>query len=101
VGGWLGPLQGISDRYWIWGYDEIGWFAHQVEEERNAWLRYAQHWLKAHDANGFLEMPGMRGLADPAGSQHSYYANTQSADCPEGFSQEETIKAIWQANDQK
>ncbi len=31
VRGWLGPLQGISDRYWIWGYDEICWFAHQSE----------------------------------------------------------------------
>ena len=95
VAGWLGPLTGISDRYWIWGYDEICWLAHQEEAERNAWLWYAWRWLREHDTNGFLQMPGMRGLADPVNGIHEYYANTHSSACPEGFNQEETIKSIW------
>jgi hypothetical protein len=99
VGGWLGPLTGISDRYWVWGWDEICWFAHQSEEDCNAWLRYAQSWVQEHDSNGFLQMPGMRGLADPVGSLRAYYANTRSPTCPEGFGQEETIKAIWRNNE--
>jgi hypothetical protein len=97
VAGKIGELQGINDRYWIWGWDEICWFAHQCETERNTWLHYAWNWVREHDCNGFLEMPGMRGLADPVGEVHEYYANTRSAACPTGFNQEETIRAIWNA----
>jgi hypothetical protein len=25
---------------WVWGYDEISWFAHQNEAYRNQWLGY-------------------------------------------------------------
>lgn len=99
VAGWLGPLVGISDRYWIWGWDEICWFAHQSEAERNSWLGYALQWVRQADPNAFLEMPGMRGLADPVGSLLTYYANTRSEACPEGFSQELTIKVLWQQSD--
>ena len=95
VAGKIGDIQGISDRYWIWGWDEICWFAHQTEPERNAWLWYAWQWLKEHDPSGFLEMPGMRGLADPVGDVREYYANTPSSACPLGYNQEEIIKAIW------
>src|SRR5580658_752481 len=85
-----------------WGYDEITWFAQQPESYRNEWLRYARSWLREHDRNGFLEMPGGRMLTNgPAASREGsgrinwYFANTKSAACPHGFSQEETIKAIW------
>jgi hypothetical protein len=95
VAGKIGGIQGIDDRYWIWGWDEICWFAHQSEDERNAWLWYAWQWVKEHDPNGFLELPGLRGLADPVGECAVYCANTPSPACPGGFGQEETIKAIW------
>jgi hypothetical protein len=83
-----------------WGYDEITWFAHQPEDYRNQWLRYAWGWLKEHDRNGFLQMPGGRMLTNgpqPAGEEkiNWYFANTKSPACPRGFSQEETIRAIW------
>jgi hypothetical protein len=61
---------------------------------RNEWLRYAWKWLRAHDPNGWLEMPGSRILHAPIGNQWWYWANTRSAATPEGFNQEETIKAI-------
>ena len=41
-------------------------------------------------------MPGGRMLTN--GAVKWYFANTKSAQCPDGFSQEETIKAIWQAD---
>lgn len=83
-----------------WGYDEITWLAQQPEAYRNEWLRYAWNWLKEHDRNGFLEMPGGRmltnGPAIPGGGRLNwYFANTKSPAYPQGFSQEETIKAIW------
>jgi hypothetical protein len=82
--------------HWIWGYDEICWFAHQSEEYRNAWLRYAWDWTRRHDPNGYLQMPGSRTLAAPVGDVRWYRANAKSDAVPTGFSQEQTIKAIWQ-----
>ena len=54
--------------------------------------------MREHDANGCLQMPGSRTLADPVGDIHWYFANTASDTVPNGFNQEETIKAIWQSN---
>ncbi|MBN1341098.1 MAG: hypothetical protein JXQ73_00355 [Phycisphaerae bacterium] len=86
--------------HWIWGYDEICWFAHQPEAYRNRWLAYAWQWVRRHDPNGFLQMPGSRCLASPAiggdGKPTSwYFANRPSNAVPSGFGQEDTIKAIW------
>ena len=81
--------------HWIWGYDEICWFAHLPQEFRNAWLRYAWQWIREHDPSGFLEMPGSRCLASPVEELHWYHANTPSENTPQGFGQEETIREIW------
>ncbi len=81
--------------HWIWGYDEISWFAHLPQQQRNDWLRYAWRWIREHDSNGWLQMPGSRTLCAPIGDCHWYFANTRSATTPTGFSQEETIKSIW------
>ncbi len=84
--------------HWIWGYDEICWFAHQSEAYRNEWLRYAWDWIREHDPNGYLQMPGSRTLADPVGDIHWYFANNASKAVPHGFNQEDTIRAIWDAD---
>jgi hypothetical protein len=97
---------GVSDRpgqprvggCWIWGYDEISWFAHQDAPYRNAWLRYAWRWVREHDPAGFLQMPGSRCLHCPVNGKDWYFANTPSAAVPDGFGQEETIRAIWAAD---
>jgi hypothetical protein len=83
----------------IWGWDEITWFALLPEPERNAWLRYAWNWVKTTDPAGHLEMPGSRILSpgNHAGP-HWYWANTRSAACPDGFNTEQTIKEIWAAD---
>jgi regulation of enolase protein 1 (concanavalin A-like superfamily) len=88
------PGQNIGMHY-IWGYDEICWFAHQPADYRNFWLRYAWEWIRQHDLNGYLQMPGSRTLANPVGNKIWYWANTPSKAVPAGFGQEETIKAIW------
>lgn len=88
------PGQNIGMHY-IWGYDEICWFAHQPADYRNFWLKYAWDWIRRHDPNGYLQMPGSRTLANPVGKNIWYWANTPSKAVPAGFGQEETIKAIW------
>lgn len=81
--------------HWIWGYDEICWFARQDEQYRNHWLRYAWDWIRTTDPNGYLQMPGSRTLAVPVDGKRWYWANTRSDAVPGGFNQEETIKSIW------
>jgi hypothetical protein len=89
----------FSESPFIWGWDEITWFALMPEKERNAWLRYAWNWVKETDPNGHLEMPGSRVLrpGNRDGPQW-YWANTRSAACPNGFNTQETIKEIWAAD---
>ncbi|WP_210405677.1 hypothetical protein [Paludisphaera borealis] len=89
------PKQGSV---WVWGYDEITWFAHLTEKDRNEWLRYAWDWVRKTDPNGFLQMPGSRTLRSPLDDQRWYFANTPSPAVPKGYGQEETIRAIWAAD---
>jgi len=80
----------------IWGWDEITWFALTSEKERNDWLRYAWKWVKDTDSNGHLQMPGSRiitpGTRD---GPRWYWANTRSDACPNGSNTEETIRELW------
>jgi hypothetical protein len=80
----------------IWGWDEITWFALQPEAERNDWLRYAWKWLKETDHDGHLQMPGSRVMSPgKPDAPRWYWANTRSDACPQGFNTEETIKELW------
>jgi len=85
-----------SSSPFIWGWDEITWFALMPEAQRNQWLRYAWDKVRKTDPNGHLEMPGSRVLS-PGSREgpHWYWANTRSAACPQGFNTEETIREIW------
>jgi hypothetical protein len=78
---------------WVWGYDEITWFAHQTKEYRANWLRYAWDWVAKTDANGFLQMPGSRTASSP--EIHWYYANNPSDTVPTGLGDESAIREIW------
>lgn len=80
----------------IWGWDEITWFALLPEKERNDWLRYAWKWMAETDPVGHLQMPGSRGMVPgtPEGPRW-YWANTRSEACPSGFNTEATIKELW------
>jgi hypothetical protein len=94
VVGKISKLQGIDSRFWVWGWDEISWFANQPEEQRNEWLWYAWKWILDVDPNGFMEMPGMQRLVD---KKSFYHANMPSKACPQGYGQEETIASIWKS----
>jgi len=80
--------------YFVWGYDEITWFALQPEDYRKEFLKYAHDWVRIVDPNGYVEMPGSRIITTE--TSYSYYrANTNSTTCPEGMNMEEAIKTIW------
>ena len=79
----------------VWGWDEISWLSLQPEEYRNEYIKYAHQWLIDNDPNGHLQMPGNRMITCPNESNGSYRVNTRSEACPIGYSQEETIKALW------
>ena len=70
---------------WIWGYDEITWFAHQSRQYRSDWLRYAWDWVRRTDPNGYLQMPGSRTLRSPLDDMRWYYANNPSPAVPMGL----------------
>ena len=89
------PGQGHGGFDWIWGYDEITWFAHHSLKYRSDWLRYAWDWVYRADTNGHLEMPGSRTMTSPLDHRRWYYANNPSPAVPEGLGDEEAIVAIW------
>ncbi|MGA2748710.1 MAG: hypothetical protein ABSG59_08040 [Verrucomicrobiota bacterium] len=81
---------------YIWGWDEITWFALLPETERNQWLCYAWKWVRDTDPNGHLEMPGSRVLRPgTAGGPGWFWANNRSDACPQGFRTENTIRMLW------
>jgi hypothetical protein len=80
---------------WVWGYDEITWFAHQSKEYRSKWLQYAWNWVRKTDSNGYLQMPGSRTMTSPLDHRRWYYANAPGPAVPDGLGDEEAIRAIW------
>ena len=89
---------GIADTssHFVWGYDEISWFYLQDEEYRQEWLKYAWHWVREHDENGYLQMPVSRIVSVCDGTPIiKNRANTRTEDFPDGLNLEKTIKAIW------
>ncbi|MGO8696634.1 MAG: hypothetical protein ACLQVY_02800 [Limisphaerales bacterium] len=83
---------------WVWGYDEISWFANQSKSYRSNWLHYAWNWVRQTDTNGFLEMPGSRTETSPLNQKRWYFANNPSHAVPEGLGDEEAIQAVWAAD---
>ena len=93
-----------------WGYDQIGWFANQSEEDRNRFLEYTYRWTQVNNVNAYFEMPFRRMLSDAAVAMvradngemdrnEFYQINNRSAACPMGFNQEDMMKACWDDGD--
>jgi hypothetical protein len=95
------PGQPRAGGIWVWGYDEITWFAHQNKEYRANWLRYASDWVRKTDPNCYLQMPGSRTLRSPRDNLRWYHANNPGPACPEGLGDEDAIRAIWSADPPK
>jgi hypothetical protein len=89
------PGQAKAGGIWVWGYDEISWFAHQSQQYRSNWLAYASDWVRRADPNGHLEMPGSRTMVSPLDKKRWYYANPASSAVPDGLGDEDAIKTIW------
>jgi hypothetical protein len=89
------PGEAGVGRFWVWGYDEISWFAQQSAAYRASWLRYAVNWVRSTDPNGFLEMPGSRTMRSPIDHRSWYSANVPSPAVPDGLGDEVAIRAIW------
>jgi hypothetical protein len=89
-----GQPNGTGEFNWVWGYDEITWFAHQTKEYRARWLQYAWNWVRQTDPNGFLEMPGSRTAVSP--DTRWYFANNPSQMVPTGLGDEAAIRAVWE-----
>ena len=83
---------------WVWGYDEITWFAHQGESARAEWLRYAWDWVRKTDPAGHLQMPGSRTMRSPLDGKRWYFANAPSPSVPDGLNDEVAIRAIWESD---
>ena len=92
------PGEAGMGRFWVWGWDEITWFSQQPEDYRNEWLHYAWKWVREHDAAGYVQMPGIRCLAGAADGKRWYHVNKPGTATPDGFGQEEAIRAIWAAD---
>jgi len=80
---------------WVWGYDEITWFAHQTRDYRAGWLQYAWTWVRKTDTNAFLEMPGSRTARSP--DTQWYFANDPGPAVPTGMGDEQAIRKVWLA----
>jgi pimeloyl-ACP methyl ester carboxylesterase len=80
---------------WVWGYDEITWFAHQPKEYRAKWLQYAWDWVRQTDPNGYLQMPGSRTMRSPLDGKRWYHANNPGEAVPDGLGDEGAIRAVW------
>jgi hypothetical protein len=78
---------------WVWGYDEITWFALQSRPYRSNWLQYAWDWVRKTDTNGFLQMPGSRTASSK--DLHWYHANNPSPAMTNGLGDEAAIRAVW------
>lgn len=78
--------------HYIWGYDEITWFAKLDYARGCAFLDYAVDFLAKNDSNGHIQMPGLR-IAQVPGKV--FRCNTKSADCEDGYGYESKIKEIW------
>ncbi|WP_162027915.1 hypothetical protein [Lentimonas sp. CC4] len=86
---------------WIWGYDDMSWFAEIDPHYRVEFLEYAIQWLQEKDPSGHLQLPTRRRLAykkAPGGGVAFFAANTRSEACPHGTNVENTIKHIWETH---
>jgi len=90
--------QGGLGGCWVWGYEEVSWFAFNGGNYRDYWLQYALSWIKTNDPAGHLEMPGKIPLAfyDYSKEKRLWYRlNNPGKGCSAGYGQEDKVKALW------
>ncbi|MEG1427067.1 MAG: hypothetical protein RSC76_05200 [Oscillospiraceae bacterium] len=97
------PREELAYQDW-WGWDQIAWFAHQNEAERNRFIEYTYKWIAVNNPNGYFEVPFRRMLGDgyvtarvdgKEKKQTVYQVNNPGVGCPMGFGQESAVEKIW------
>ena len=83
---------------YVWGYDEISWFANQSDEYRRDFLTHIIDDVRNVDEDGYFAMPAERVafILDGEGNRVSYYyyAYDKSA-FSKGFGDQSTIKEVF------
>lgn len=74
----------------VWGMDEISWFANQPRPYRSEWLLYAAARVQQLDPNVYLEIPGLRVVRVPGQPQRDYRADLDG--------QGALIRGIWEGS---
>jgi len=92
-GGKLGDTS-KKDSY-VWGLDEISWYASQPQWYRREFMQYAIDKINSFEENGHVAFVGYRGgqYNSMLGEKQQYYANGSDF-CKLGQNDEEFIKAI-------
>lgn len=80
---------------WVWGRDEISWFANQPDSYRRYWLSYAYNWVRDNDSQGFFCMPGRRSATILGALGGKRYVSDCSLLNRSGFDDYETIRNVW------
>ena len=80
---------------WVWGYDEISWFANQREEYRRNWLNYAYNRVRELDPSGHFSMPGYRPYFF---AQNGEIASSRYDCLNDRFNDSAAMKAIWEGS---
>ncbi len=87
-----------EERAWSqwWGGDQISWFSHQSEEERNSFLDYTLKWTAINNPNAFFAFPVRRPLGSDIdiGIYPYYQFNNRFDGCKNGYSQENKVKEL-------
>ncbi len=95
----MGPANGPASHnmgpFWVWGYDEISWFAKQTPEYRRNWLRYAYDWLAKTDPQRSPRNARQQANTPELTDKKWYDANNKSEAVPNGHGDEDTIRDIW------
>ncbi len=80
-----------SDHF-VWGYDEITWFAKLDYTNGCVFLDYATQFLATHDPIGHIQMPGMRVIQFAPGV---FRCNDKATGYNDRFGYESKIKQLW------
>lgn len=93
---WAQKNLSYEERAWSqwWGGDQISWFAHQSENDRNAFLEYTLKWTAINNPNAFFAFPVRRPIGGEEFEYPYYQFNARSEACKNGYSQEETVKRL-------
>ncbi len=93
---WAQKNLSYEERAWSqwWGGDQISWFAHQSENDRNAFLEYTLKWTAINNPNAFFAFPVRRPIGGEEFEYPYYQFNARSETCKDGYSQEETVKRL-------